>query len=221
MHLQKSFYSWALYILTLSLLLSSCTLIGTGVGLNEASKGYGYGHDLTYARGRDLTVTLNDSSIVSGIYQGDTLLSELVYNTMYDSFLKSHPNSLFPALNSEIEYQLRDWKTQKAQFKGFGYNGFVTEKEYLSYSAIRHIKSDSVIFYNYDFDVIRTDHTIPLISGFLIKDSIRTHVIWNNDIRDLHISDWVGNRVLIGTLVGAAVDVAIFFFGIVPMYAPH
>lgn len=219
MLLVKSFYSGVLQILTLSLFLSSCTLIGTGVGLSEASKGYGYGHDLTYAKGRDITVTLNDSSIVSGIYKGDTLLSESEYTPMYDSFLTSHPNSLFPALHSEIEYQLHDWGRQKGLFNGFGYNGLIIGKQYISYSAVRHIKTDSAIFNDYDFEVIRSDHTVPLVSGFLIKDSIQTHVVWNSDIRDLHISDWVGNRVLIGTLAGLAVDVVMLLVVIPPMYA--
>ncbi len=192
-----------------SLLLSSCTLIGTGVGLNEASKGYDHGVDISTLRGRFISIETIDSSHIEGMYSGDTLLSDIEYRKIYNAFLRTHPQSLLPSIDSKIEYQKRDWSRYQTVFKGFGYNGFETESGYIPYRTIRFFKNDSLYFEDYDFVVIRTDRTIPLISGFIVKDSIRSHVVWNNDIKDFRIDEWVGGRVVAGTAIGLLVDVVL------------
>ncbi len=207
MSFTKSFCSGVLQILSLSLLLSSCTLVGTGVGLNEASKGYGYGVDISTLRGRFISIDMIDSSHIVGTYWGDTLLADTEYRNIYNRFLSSYPKSQLPSLDSKIEYQTRDWSRHTTVFKGFGYNGFVTENGYIPYRTIRFIKNDSLYFEDYDFEVIRTDRTIPLISGFIVKDSNRTHVAWNNDIRDLNISEWVAGRAVAGFGIGLLADI--------------
>ncbi|HEY6172329.1 MAG TPA: hypothetical protein VIX80_08735 [Candidatus Kapabacteria bacterium] len=194
-----------------SLLLSSCTLIGTGVGLNEAAKGYGYGVDISTSKYGFITIDKVDSNIVTGFYSGDTLLSEMEYRNMYNDFLRSHPQALFPTFGSKIEYQKRDWSRHQTVFKGFGYHGFATENGYVPYRTIRFFKNDSLYFEDYDFEVIRTDRTIPLISGFIIKDSTRSTVVWNNDIKDFRIEGWVGSRAVTGTAIGLLVDAVLVF----------
>jgi hypothetical protein len=205
----KFFYSGAVQVLILSLLLSSCTLIGTGVGLNEAAKGYGYGVDISTLKGRFISIEMTDSSVVSGTYSGDTLLSDMEYRTIYNHFLLTHPRSLLPSLDSKVEYQKRDWSRHTTVFKGFGYNGFASENGYIPYRTIRFLKNDSLYFEDYNFEVIRTDRTIPLLSGFIVKDSIRSSVAWNNDVKDFRIDEWVGSRVTTGTAIGLLVDVVL------------
>ncbi len=190
---------------------SSCTLIGTGVGLNEAAKGYGYGVDISTCRGRFISIDMIDSNHVKGTYAGDTLLSDIEYRNIYNKFLSTHPQSLLLSLDSKIEYQKRDWSRHKSVFKGFGYNGFATENGYIPYRTIRFLKNDSLYFEDYDFEVIRTDRTIPLISGFILKGSVRSSVIWNNDIKDFRIDEWVGSRVTTGAAIGFVVDIVLLF----------
>src|SRR5688572_23270416 len=167
----KYFYPGVLQILSLSLLLSSCTVIGTVVGLDQASKGSGYGTDISASRGSFISIDMIDSSHIEGTYWGDTLLADTEYRNIYNRFLTLYPKSQLPSLDTKVEYQTRDWTRRTTVFKGFGYNGFATENGYIPYRTIRFIKNDSLYFEDYDFQVIRSDRTIPLISGFIVKDS--------------------------------------------------